>query len=180
MGYEIAERVLLYGVMVLCAGSDLVAGKIYNHITYPAAALGLVLALVSGGWVELGHHALGLVVAFVPFFVVFLARGIGGGDVKLMAAAGAIMGYPLIVAGLFHTILVGGVVAVGVMLWKGVLWKGIRNALWTMITWALPIETQKLDPANSEKVPFGVAIALGTIWASLEGLRLIDLEFLGL
>jgi len=179
MAYEVAERVLLYGVMVICAMSDLISGKIYNAITYPAAALGLILALVSGGWTELGHHALGLAIAFVPFFVIFLARGIGGGDVKLMGAAGAIMGYPLIVAGLFHTVLVGGVVAVAVMLWKGVLWKGIRNALWTVITWVLPIKTQPLDPANSEKVPFGVAIALGTVWASLEGLRLIDLEFLG-
>lgn len=179
MAYEVAERVLLYGVMVICAASDLMAGKIYNYVTYPAAALGLILALVSGGWVELGHHALGMAIAFLPFFVVFLFRGLGGGDVKLIGAAGAIMGYPLIVAGLFHTILVGGVVAVGVMLWKGVLWKGIRNALWTIVTWALPVKTMPLDPANSEKVPFGVAIALGTIWASLEGLSLIDLEFLG-
>ena len=177
MAFDVAERVLLYGVMILCAASDLATGKIYNHITYPAAILGLVLALVAGGWTELGQHVAGFSIGFVPFFVLFLLKGMGGGDVKLMAAAGAIMGYPLIVAGFFHTILVGGVVAVSVMLWKGVLWRGVRNALWTMITWFLPVQTRKLDPANSQKIPFGVAIALGTIWASLESLTLFRFEW---
>jgi prepilin peptidase CpaA len=173
MPYEVAEKVLLYGVMVLCALSDLSTGKIFNQITYPAAALGLVLAVVAGGLPELGQHGLGLAVGFVPFFLVFLFGGMGGGDVKLMGAAGAIVGYPAIVAGLFHTILVGGVLAVSVMLWKGVLWRGIRNTLWTVVTWAMPMQTQKLDPANSQRVPFGVAIAVGTIWASLENLDLL-------
>ena len=173
MAFDVAEQVLLYGVMILCAASDLATGKIYNQITYPAVVLGLVLAGVSGGVEELGWHAAGFSIGFIPFFILFLFKGMGGGDVKLMAAAGAIMGYPLIVAGLFHTILVGGVVAVSVMLWKGVLWRGLRNALWTMITWALPVQTRKLDPANSQKIPFGVAIALGSIWATVEGLSLI-------
>lgn len=173
MAYDVAERVLLYSVMAICAFSDLATGKIFNQITYPAAALGLILALVAGGLPELGQHAIGLLVGFLPFFVVFLFRGMGGGDVKLMGAAGAIMGYPLIVGGLFHTILVGGVIAVSVMLWKGVLWRGIRNSLWTVVTWVLPMQTQHLDPANSQRVPFGVAIALGTVWATLEGLDLM-------
>jgi len=179
--YEIAERSLLYGVMAICAFSDLATGKIFNQITYPAAVLGLVLAAVAGadagglagGFHELGQHALGFAVGFIPFFVVFLFRGMGGGDVKLMGAAGAIMGYPLIAGGLFHTVLVGGVIAVSVMLWKGVLWRGIRNSLWTVVTWALPMKTQGLNPANSQRVPFGVAIALGTVWATLEGLDLL-------
>lgn len=173
MSYDVAELTLLYGVMAICAASDLATGKIYNHVTYPAACLGLVLALVSGGWTELGSHACGLAVGFVPFFVLFLVGGMGGGDVKLMGAAGAIMGFPSIVGGLFHAILVGGVIAVSAMLWKGVLWRGLRNALWSAITWVLPMKTRPLDPANSQKIPFGVAIALGTVWASLEGLRLI-------
>lgn len=175
MTYEVAELVLLCAVVTLCALSDLATGKIYNHVTYPAAVLGLVLAVVAGGPGELKLHALGLAIGFAPFFIFFLFKGMGGGDVKLMAAVGAIMGYPMIVGGLFHTVLVGGVVAVSVMLWKGVLWRGIRNSLWTIVTWALPMQTQKLDPANSQKIPFGVAIALGSVWASLEGVRLLDL-----
>jgi len=171
--YDVAEHSLLYGVMAICAASDLTTGKIYNHVTYPAALLGLLLALLSGGWTELGAHAGGFAVGFVPFFVLFLLGGMGGGDVKLMGAAGAIMGFPTIIGGLFHVILVGGVIAVSAMLWKGVLWRGLRNALWSAITWALPMKTQPLDPANSQKIPFGLAIALGTVWASLEGLRLI-------
>ncbi len=176
MTFEIAREVLLVGLMVLCAASDLTTGRIYNFITYPAALLGLVLAVVSGGWPALGQHLLGLAVGFGPFFLVFLMRGMGGGDVKLMGAAGAVMGYPLIVGGLFHTVMVGGVIAVAVMIWKKKLWRGIRNSLWTIVTWALPMETQPLDPANSEKIPFGVAIAVGCVWASVESLQLLRLD----
>ncbi len=173
MSYPLAELLLLCTVVTLCALSDLATAKIYNHVTYPAAVLGLVMALLSGGPSELLMHAAGLAIGFAPFFIFFLFKGMGGGDVKLMAAVGAIVGYPMIGGALFHTLLVGGVVAVSVMLWKGVLWRGIRNSLWTIVTWALPMPTQKLNPANSQKIPFGVAIALGSIWATVEGLSLI-------
>jgi len=169
--------VLLYGVVAICAISDLLYGKIYNVVTYPAALLGLVLALISGGPAELLTHLAGVGITFSPFFLVFLARGIAGGDVKLMGAVGAIMGYPLAVSGLFHIILVGGVFAVSLMLWKGVLWRSVRNAAWVVLSRVLPMETRKLEPSNSETFGFGMPVAVGAIWTTLESWQLIHFEF---
>lgn len=176
MTYDVAGTVLLYGVVLICAVSDLLYGKIYNVVTYPAALLGLVLALVAGGPSELLLHLAGFAIGFVPFFLVFLVRGIAGGDVKVMGAVGAIMGYPLAVSGLFHIILVGGVFAVSLMLWKGVLWRSVRNAAWVVLSWMLPMETRKLEASNSEKFGFGMPVAVGAIWATLESWQLLQLD----
>jgi len=90
---------------------------------------------------------------------------------------GAIMGYPLAVSGLFHIILVGGVFAVSLMLWKGVLWRSVRNAAWVVLSRVLPMETRKLEPSNSETFGFGMPVAVGAIWTTLESWQLIHFEF---
>jgi leader peptidase (prepilin peptidase)/N-methyltransferase len=58
-----------------------------------AAALALTFALPGKPWYE---HALGLVAVSVPLQILVVASGgraIGGGDVKLMAAAGLFLGW---------------------------------------------------------------------------------------
>ena len=54
--------------------------------------------------------------------VLVLAGGTGGGDAKLLAAIGAIDGYPLIIDVLFYSFLVGGAMALTVAIWQGRLW----------------------------------------------------------
>ncbi|MCK5879166.1 MAG: prepilin peptidase, partial [Holophagae bacterium] len=88
-GLEITRNVLLYGVVAVCAVTDILYGKIYNKITYPVILLGVILAIFSG-FMVLKASLVGLLVGFLLYFLVFMMGGFGGGDVKLMTAIGAL------------------------------------------------------------------------------------------
>ena len=64
-----APAIVLLAVALTCAVTDLWKGKIYNAVTYPAMAMGLVLAIcqhgVSGIFFALGGFAVGFFPAFI-------------------------------------------------------------------------------------------------------------------
>ncbi|MEW6727569.1 MAG: A24 family peptidase [Bacillota bacterium] len=83
-----------------------------NFIVLPVWIAGLVWALYSG---HIQDAVLGMILGFVPGFIGFQLGGLGGGDVKLMAALGTWFG-----------VLVVPIILVGCCL--GFLWSLIRLA----------------------------------------------------
>lgn len=162
--------VVLLVVAVACAVTDLWKGKIYNAVTYPAMAAGVVLGLVQHGvpgiWFALGGFAVG----FFPAFVLFALGGMGGGDVKLLAAIGAIAGAVAATETLILAFLVGGLFALGKLAWHGRLFatmgrtlRAIAGTLWPGLGQA---PATAADAARLE-VRFGVAICVAlvaTLW----------------
>jgi prepilin peptidase CpaA len=170
--FGIVADIVLYVTIAICAVTDILHGKIYNKITYPAIVLGLLLA-IPGGLIMFKSSLIGLIVGFLLFFFVFLVGGFGGGDVKLMAAIGAIKGYPFIMYASFYSALVGGIIALGMMIWKGKFLKSMRNIFQVLFSYPLSlifpgVKPINLNPENSERMPFGFAICFGTIWAVVE------------
>jgi len=92
--------------------------------------------------------------------------GMGGGDVKLMAAIGAIMGYPFILDAMFYSIMFGGFVALLVLAWKKTLIKSLKNVFRAILTFLIPgIFSVPLNAKDSYKIPYGFCIAVGTLFA---------------
>jgi prepilin peptidase CpaA len=84
-------------VAVLClvtvaAGCDLAKHRIPNALVYPGWAVGFALGYATAGVAGLTSAALGFVVCFLPMFLLFVSGSLGGGDVKLMAGVGALLG----------------------------------------------------------------------------------------
>jgi prepilin peptidase CpaA len=76
----------------IAAWTDVRSGRIPNRLTLTGLGLGLALSVISGGIHGLPLSAVGaLVTALVPLLL-FRFRAMGGGDVKLFAAIGAIVG----------------------------------------------------------------------------------------
>jgi prepilin peptidase CpaA len=123
----------------------------------PSAATGLVYALE------------GLGLAFAVYFPLYLLRGMGAGDVKLMAAVGAIVGPVLWLWVLFFTAVLGGITAVIVVLSKGRVHHTLQN-LWMILVSIryrqAPYATNpELDVGTDQgvRLPHGVIIAVGAI-----------------
>src|ERR1700743_2106458 len=70
--------------------SDIRERKIPNWLTGPALLTGLVLHLCLDGLHGLGASALAAAIAGGIFLLFYIAGGMGAGDVKLMAALGAL------------------------------------------------------------------------------------------
>ena len=89
-GFEIAA------VLVGLAGcaTDITSRRIPNALTLPAVGVGVAAHAVAGGLPEASAALLGGLVGLAVFFPIFALGGLGGGDVKLMAALGAWIGWP--------------------------------------------------------------------------------------
>ena len=123
----LARDWFIVSILLLVFVIDLEHMLILDRIIFPSAILVLMsniaLDLVQKngiGW----HSAaisglLGALVGPLPFYVVwYLSRGrwMGFGDVKLLILLGMILGLPRVFVGVFIAVILGGLVAVG-LLW---------------------------------------------------------------
>jgi prepilin peptidase CpaA len=104
-------KVILIGVVVVAGIYDARYRKIPNWISLSGLILGLGMNTLLSGRGGLESASLGLGVAILVYMPLYLIRGMGAGDVKLMAAIGAIVG-PHCWLGIFiGTVLVGALVS---------------------------------------------------------------------
>ncbi len=158
---------LLIALVSACAITDVRRGKIFNAVTYPAIVIGLAMAI--GGWGSSVQSAtLGFLVGGVSLYVFFAFGWMGGGDVKLMAAVGAIRGYPFILNAMFYSIFLAGTGAALILIWRGQT-SAVFGDLVAVIRRVFGLSAMPLDsiPPRGGSFPFGAAIAVGTVTALL-------------
>jgi prepilin peptidase CpaA len=154
-------------IAIAAAACDLRTRRIPNLLTFGAAATGLVFHLISAGFAGLAHGTAGWFVGALVFALPFALRGLGGGDVKLLAALGAWIGPGDVVWLALYTGIAGGAMAIVVALASGYLRRGLDN-LWLLLChWrvaglkALPELT--LDGSSAPKLAYAVPILAGMV-----------------
>ena len=116
-GYHQVEQAAVVSayaaVLIVCAATDLIAFRVANVVTYPAAG-GAILAAALMPRGDLIQALIGGAVgAGLMLAMAIVSRGgLGLGDVKLAGFAGLALGGPLILPALLITALAGGVAAV--------------------------------------------------------------------
>jgi prepilin peptidase CpaA len=154
-------------VMCLALGWDVRTRRIPNSLTLTGLAAALVLRAPLGA-AAVGSGLAGAGIALLFTFPLFALGGLGGGDAKLLIAAGAFLGPEgLLTAALVAGVL-GGVMAVVTMVRRGI-WIPIllscKDLLINLVTLGRAGERPSLDSPGALKIPYGVAIALGTLVA---------------
>lgn len=148
------------------AGFDVHSRRIPNYLTLPGILFGLLLHFALGGWSQMGLAALAGLICGVLFLIFWLAGGMGAGDVKLITAVGAIAGLPLVGYLLILTAIAGGVMAIGLALWRGRLKETIRNvgalALHHRMEGLAPHPQLNVANARTLRLPYALAVAAGT------------------
>jgi len=151
--------------------TDLRTRRIPNVLTFGAAAGACGYHLAATGWSGLGWAAAGWIVGLLIFLPLFALRGMGGGDVKLVAALGAWLGPGLTVWLCLFTALAGGPIAVIVALSKGYLGRAVGNVWGLLMFWRVagvqPHPALTLDSPGAPRLPYAVPIATGllvTLW----------------
>jgi len=143
---------------------DLARRRIANWIPAAALAGGFGWQIGQNGiWPGVGYAAGGAAVGFVVFLVFYLMGGMGGGDVKLMAGFGALLGVSGVLWAALLTAAVGGILAVCALAWKA-----LRRMLGATSP-AVEVSAGGGEvPAAAEKetIPYAPAITLG-VWLSL-------------
>ena len=160
-------QIVLVLMVAIAAVHDVRFRRIPNWLVLTGLVLGLGLNTFLLRWPGARASLLGIVLAFLIYFPLYLLRGMGAGDVKLMAAIGAIVG-PANWFGIFIiSALLGGIAAVFLLLSRGRL----LNSLWNisflfqrLLRFQAPYAREELDISSpkSVKLPHGVAIACGS------------------
>lgn len=163
---------VLVSLLVVIAGVyDIRYRRIPNWLVLPAVLLGFALnALISLDVMEgLMYAGKGFGLAVLIYMPLYMLRGMGAGDVKLAAALGAFVGWLNWLFLFVFAAVIGGVLALILMLAYGRFRKTLWNTayiLWEMMHLRAPHHrSEELDVQSPRAftLPHGAVLALGTL-----------------
>jgi prepilin peptidase CpaA len=165
-----AIEVILICLVAQAAVTDLAMRKIPNVLILSGLLLALILHLLAGQpWAPVTQWLAGCLAGFFLFLPLYLLRGMAAGDVKLMAMVGAFSGPAAALRIAVLSYLIGGVLALLLLLWSGRWrdsWRNLAQLCKPLLLRLLGVPLLPVPLAPSVSVggiPYGVAIALGTI-----------------
>ena len=147
--------------LAIAVVTDVRTRRIPNWLTGSLAAGGLGMAFAGGG-VTPGQAALGLLAGLALMMPAHLIGATGAGDVKLMAAVGAVVGPGMALRAFVFTAVAGGVLAVLVAARRGRLSETVYGS--TLLVTS-PVSSRPAINATSRanRFAYGPAIAIGTL-----------------
>lgn len=154
MGAVVAVCLLL----AAACWTDLRTMRIPNRLNLVFAACGVVYQFASHGIRGLAFAFLGAAAGVIPLFVLYLLRGMGGGDVKWFGAFGAWMGASATLQLMMYAIVTAGLIASMLLLLRLPLlrrWGG-------RIKW--PWGRHPVTEGKGAMFPFMLAVAPSFIW----------------
>lgn len=135
---------------VAASVEDIRHRNISNWIPLAALLAGFAWQIHSKGWVGIGAAAAGAALGFGVFLLFYLLGGMGGGDVKLMAGFGALLGVSRLLEAALWTALLGGILAAA-----AIAVSALRARL-----------SGKASTQRVKAIPYAPAISAG-VWLSL-------------
>jgi len=164
-------EVVLVVVVLAAAVYDVRYRRIPNWVSVSGAALGLALnSFLYRGTPGLLFAFKGLALGFGLYFVLYALHAMGAGDVKLMGATGALVGWQDWIGIFLITAMLGGFMALIVTVARGRLKRTFGNLGYILgeMKQGRPayVSREELDVKNPKSVglPHGAVIAVGTIF----------------
>ena len=162
-------------LMLAAAWADVRGRRIPNVLTLSGFGVAIALRLMAGPGAGI-DGVTGAILAFVlclPFFVLGV---LGGGDAKLLMALGAYTGPRDLLQAMLLVASIGGIIAAGDAMRKGILLPVLYNCGDIIRHWATLGRrgtNRSLATTGALAVPYGVAIALGSlVWWFVQVRRL--------
>ncbi|MGE5054674.1 MAG: prepilin peptidase [Acidobacteriota bacterium] len=169
----IVEKYFYLGAVIVAvpgAVSDVRSARIPNNLTYTAILAAIVARIAVLGVPGLKSCGLGILIAGGLFAVLFVLGAMGGGDLKMMAAIGAWVGGTHILTVVIAIGLAGGVLALTSTIFSRSTIQTVRNIArliaYRFTSGLQPHPEMNVQAPGSKRVPFGLAIALGTLFCA--------------
>ena len=154
---------LVVGGGVIASVIDLGTRRVPNALTATVALSGLLLAASGLGRIGAGAAIAGCVIGLLLMLPGHLFGATGGGDVKLLAAFGTLLGpWPTITAFLI-TAISGGILALIVALYRGRL----HRTLGATVRIATGTQTPVEEVEANRTFAYAPAIAIGAALAAI-------------
>jgi prepilin peptidase CpaA len=145
---------------------DLRTRRIPNMLTASLAAVGVGIAAAGLGRVGLGAALLGCLLGLAFMLPGHIFGATGAGDVKLLAAAGALLGPTDTIYAFLYTAIAGGVLALLVAVARRRLTQTIGTA-GRLIAGDAQVRTDIERTASDNRFAYAPAIAIGVVLVAL-------------
>jgi prepilin peptidase CpaA len=167
----LAMSFMLFGAM----WKDAVSRRIPNSLVLAGALVALFLSVTPHG-TGVASALLGGVIGLLLFSMFYIVRVLGAGDVKLMTAMGIFVGDLDIWMLSLSVLMAGGLLAIFWAIWTE-RWREVLSNLVVVFfhvgqRWSEGSFLSVKDvPVSGERMPYALAIGLGTAWhlLSLKG-----------
>ena len=146
---------------------DLRTRRVPNALTMTLAAIGIACAAAGFSELTVGASLLGLALGLGLMLPGYMFGATGAGDVKLLAAAGALLGPANIGLAFLYTALAGGVLALVVARRRRRLALTLEGTGRLVATGAANVPEIE-HPAANNRFAYAPAIAIGCMLAALE------------
>jgi prepilin peptidase CpaA len=160
---------LALGIAAVAAWTDWRGGHISNYLTLPPVVLGPIAYGLVHGLSGFFGSVLAIVLCALGPYLMFHMGAMAGGDVKLIAALGAICGTTVALEGEFLGLIVASIYALGRLTWDGKLFKTLGNVAFLGLNPILPKRWRRaMSKELMERIRLGGAI-FGGLMLSLAG-----------
>ena len=165
----VSLAMILAALVLTAAVWDLKSRRIPNWLSLAGIIFGISLNSFLYGLTGFKESLEGMATGFGIYFVLYLVRAMGAGDVKLMAAVGSFVGPGNWFFIFLITALIGGVIALAVLAWRKRLRKTFDNVFFIvaeMMHFRAPYMGREELSVKSQKaftLPHGAVIGLGCI-----------------
>jgi prepilin peptidase CpaA len=163
------DMIVLSLLFILVLYLDTKYKLIPNWLTGSAILLGWIIAIFEGGFSTLLQSLLGTVIGFLLLLLPFILGGVGGGDVKFLAAIGSLTKISFLMQIVLVGLVIGGILSFYIIL-KNSNVKGIKQVIY--YTFYRKYFPGASTPTKKDTIPLGSCI-------SLAGLLLIGIHILG-
>ena len=154
---------LVIGAGVAATVVDVRQRRVPNVLTMGVASTGLVLAMSGLGTVGVGAALGGLAAGLALLLPAHMFGATGAGDVKLLAAFGALLGPADVFDAFVRAAILGGVMALTVALWRGRLRETVYGTAMLVTTRSRTVTAIIEHPAANNRFPYAPAIACGAV-----------------
>jgi prepilin peptidase CpaA len=151
-------NLVLCAVLAIATATDVRSRRIPNVLTFSTVALGLALNAALFGLDGLRDSAQGTGLGLLMLAPLFVLRWMGAGDVKLMAAIGALKGPEFVLFACLWAAVFGGAIALIGLLRSQRLGLAMQNLYYA----GLMPQTEGSFVKAAWRMPYAPAIAMGT------------------
>jgi prepilin peptidase CpaA len=155
------------GIAIVAFVFDVRTRRIPNALTFSAALAGLIFHVASSGQAGSQLAGGGWVVGLLMLLPFFLLGGMGGGDIKLVAALGAWLGPSQTFWLAIYAGLAGGVMGVIVAASHGYLRTAIANVSAMFGYWSTvgikSVPGLTLESSASPRLAYAIPVLVGTL-----------------
>jgi prepilin peptidase CpaA len=155
--------VLVIGAGVAATVIDIRQRRVPNVLTMGLASAGLLLAMTGFGTETVGGALGGLALGLALLLPAHVFGATGAGDVKLLAAFGALLGPGGVFEAFLRAAILGGVMALAVALWRGRLRETLYGTAMLVTTRNRAVTAIIEHPAANNRFPYAPAIASGAV-----------------